>query len=265
MGDKIPAEAFLETPQLQMSFEDRNILREQDRRLIKDLGLKFRGRNAWPMFRSWRPGYMPWFLEQDEARFLGDVLEQLLDVAPRLRENKELLPRPTLEKYLVRVPVSREGALAWEDRVVAVPPPPPTPVNISVSTNLIAHLEQMPPTPMRLEVDLFMLDMAFREEQGSRPAYPYLLLAVESQNGLILGQETLAAEPSLLEMLGNVPQRLLVLLANARVRPAEMVVRSERLFSLLEGIMQEIGVRFTLGRLKRLDRAKDALMGRFMP
>jgi hypothetical protein len=54
---------------LQASFEDREFLEAEDRRIIKELGLKFRGENAWPLFRSYRPGYHPWFLEpEDEKR-----------------------------------------------------------------------------------------------------------------------------------------------------------------------------------------------------
>jgi hypothetical protein len=55
----IPAEVILETFHLQASFEDRNMLRKDDRDIIKQLGLKFRGRNEWPMFRSYRPGFVP--------------------------------------------------------------------------------------------------------------------------------------------------------------------------------------------------------------
>ena len=51
---------LLEMPQLMLSLEDRGMLEDRDRRLIKQVGLTFRGRNAWPLFRSYRPGFMPW-------------------------------------------------------------------------------------------------------------------------------------------------------------------------------------------------------------
>ncbi len=90
-GASAAPEAVLEIPQLQASFEDRNLLHQRYRDIIKALGFKFRGRNAWPMFRSYRPGFMPWFLEREEARMLAVGLEQLLEVAPRFRENPGLL------------------------------------------------------------------------------------------------------------------------------------------------------------------------------
>lgn len=51
-------------------FEDRSALKKQDLAVIKALGLKFRGRRAYPVFRSYLPGYGPWFLTEEEAIFL---------------------------------------------------------------------------------------------------------------------------------------------------------------------------------------------------
>ena len=48
------AERVLEMSQLMVSFEDRERIEKQDRGIIKQLGLKYRGRNAWPLFkRNW--------------------------------------------------------------------------------------------------------------------------------------------------------------------------------------------------------------------
>jgi len=44
---------------LMASFEDREFLQQEDFQIITRLGLKFRGRDSWPLFRSYRPGYFP--------------------------------------------------------------------------------------------------------------------------------------------------------------------------------------------------------------
>ena len=38
---------------------DRNQLDSYDLNVIKELGLRYRGRRRWPAFRSMRPGYAP--------------------------------------------------------------------------------------------------------------------------------------------------------------------------------------------------------------
>ncbi len=64
------------------SFEDRQMLDPQDLKVIKQLGLKFRGRNAWPTFRSHVPGYYPWYLGKGEAQFLRTALQQAIGSCP---------------------------------------------------------------------------------------------------------------------------------------------------------------------------------------
>ena len=68
-------EQVLEIPQVQLSFENRDLVDPEDRRIIKQLGLNFRGKNAWPRFRSYRPGFAPWRIEKNEAAVLDVALK----------------------------------------------------------------------------------------------------------------------------------------------------------------------------------------------
>ena len=118
-----PQDVF-NTPQLQASLEDREMLELADRNLIKALGLKYRGRHAWPMFRSYRPGYAPWYIEPAEARFLAHVLGQVLLVAPRVQQNPSILEPGGDTDYLVRVAQQRDDDLVWRDEMRSIAPPP---------------------------------------------------------------------------------------------------------------------------------------------
>ena len=71
---------------LTASFEDRRVLEKQDLAVIRSLGLRFRGRNTWPYFRSQSPGYVPWFLSEDEALFLTTALQQAAEMCLRVRD-----------------------------------------------------------------------------------------------------------------------------------------------------------------------------------
>jgi len=121
-GYEASMQILLETPMLQASFENRNELHKKDREIIKSLGLKFRGRYAWPMFRSYRPGYFPWFLTSEEARFLTWRLEQGLEMALRFRDDPSILEPPDKGSYLVRVPRKEGDAIIWEDQWVRPSP-----------------------------------------------------------------------------------------------------------------------------------------------
>src|SRR3990170_4674903 len=71
---------------LMASFEDRKLLTNRDFEAIKVLGLKFKGHNSWPLFRSYVPGYFPWHLNREEAKFLTVALRQAVDVALRFKD-----------------------------------------------------------------------------------------------------------------------------------------------------------------------------------
>ncbi|HUM70572.1 MAG TPA: hypothetical protein PLK31_17200, partial [Chloroflexota bacterium] len=112
-GPYLTPDMVFNTPQLQASFEDRNTLHQKDRDVIKQLGLKYRGKQAWPQFQSFAPGLVPWYVTAVEARFLTHALEQTLEIAARLEETPALLETGVENEYLVRVPVSQNGKWIW--------------------------------------------------------------------------------------------------------------------------------------------------------
>ena len=121
-------EELLEIARLQASFEDRDQLTTQDRNTIKELGLKFRGKMAWPLFRSYRAGFAPWLLEAHEARILTLALEQLLDVAPRFGDEEIDFPEES-GVFLTRIQAADGN---WQERIVSIPPAEPESVDIVI-------------------------------------------------------------------------------------------------------------------------------------
>ena len=122
------------------SFEDRAELHEKDLRLIKSLGLKFRGKKEWPLFQSYQPGYLPWFLIRAEVQFLTVALQQAIHVAEKTRVNPHLLDSSDKgkPKILVRRHENGQWSEVWED-----PPVYETPAMIPVIDELqLAQLKK---------------------------------------------------------------------------------------------------------------------------
>jgi hypothetical protein len=263
IADSAPAEALLGMPHLQASFEDRGELTKQDRDMIKELGLKFRGRQAWPMFRCYRPGYLPWYLEAPEARFLTHALEQAMEVAQRFKEDPAMLEPADEESYLVRVPREVKGSLVWEDEVVSVPPPEPESIPVVMDVEALERVKQLPWGEGILEIDFFVFPAPIREK-GARPYFPHLLLVVESRSGMILGTELLAPDPGLLEMWGSIPVQVVYQIARMGAVPRQIRVRSPQLFGLLQLLEEDLGFEVRAApELPSLDEAKEALLHRF--
>jgi len=262
MADSIPPEAVLIVPHLQASFENRDELTRDDRDVIKQLELRFRGRQAWPMFRSWRPGYLPWYLEAWEARFLTCALEQTAEVALRFKEDPLLLEPPDEERYLVRVPQKENEVLEWIDRVVTVPVPDPEPIPVAVDPDLLEEVKRLPGSPQTVEMDLFVIPARI-EERGTRPYLPHMLLVVDGATGLPLGMELLKPERSPEAMWGLVPVRLMSQLARMGCVPGGIRVRSPVLFELLQPLAKELETEVKRTPvLRRLDEARATLLER---
>ena len=87
---------------------DREELGNGERKVMRDLGFRYRGRGRWPVFRSVIPGHWPWYLSGDEARFLTVALDNVLDVAERMGQG-------TLDLYAGRDPSEVLTRSLWGD------------------------------------------------------------------------------------------------------------------------------------------------------
>jgi hypothetical protein len=258
--EPIVPERVLEIPQLQVSFEDRGMLEKPDLDTIKRLGLKFRGKNAWPYFRSFRPGFFPWYLEGAECRFLAIALEQTLDVAPRSKMDASLLQPAGRDEYLIRTPRRHDGSCEWEDQVMEVLPPVSRPLQIRVDLEELAALRQTPQGKLKIEMDFFIVPSAIQEGDG-RPFFPYILMGIEAKNGMVLFNEILKPETSLDAMRSSIPGTLVHVLAGSGMVPGEIKVRSTLLRCLLDPLARQLSFKLKQSKtLPCLDLAKASLL-----
>jgi hypothetical protein len=260
-GGKMTPEQFFSIAQLQASLEDRQEVRKEDREIMKRLGLKFRGAQSWPLFRSFRPAHLPWFLEAPEARFLIHALGQVIEVAPRFQKNPTLGIRQKDQSYLIRVPRREGHQFVWEDNYQKVPATHAHQIKFRMDMSLLNALKRAGRVENQVQADLFMVDNAPIHEKGARPYFPYMLMMVEAKSGHILGNELLSPKPSLDEMWGQVPYQVARQLSRLGVVPREIAVRSDWLAQLLSPLAEELDFKVIQPKkLKALDQAKDEFL-----
>jgi hypothetical protein len=252
---RLTQELILQVPQLQASFEDRDILTDKDRQVINRLGLKFRGAHAWPQFRSFRPGFFPWYIENWEAEILIHALEQTLVIAPRFRQNSVIFHQIKRDKYLVRV---KQGD-TWQDSIQYIPSWTEGPFQVNIDENTLARLKAAMPGDAVFEVDLLMLDTLIKDKLSDRPFFPFVLMLAEQKSGFITTSDLLIPLPSLATMRENIPSVLAMILADS-IPPKELYVKDELLFQLLQPLAQEVGLTLKkVSRLRYLDPAQKEL------
>jgi hypothetical protein len=263
MGPFADPNDLIQIPQLQVSFEDREQLDKRDREVIKELGMKFRGRNAWPRLRSYRPSFFPWFLEAEEVRFLTCALEQLADVSPRFREDPSLLEPSGGDRYLLRAPRRDGKTLLWEDTSIDVPPLDAAPIEVEMEASKMEALGRLPMRKAHLELDFFMFPAPVKDK-GDRPYFPYMLMVVDAESGMILGSELIQPFPSMEAMWGSVPETLTDRLSGVELLPEKISVDSDLLFALLEPLAEEAGFELELApSLPSLEAVREDLLETF--
>ncbi|WP_052835392.1 YecA family protein, partial [Syntrophaceticus schinkii] len=176
---------------LMASFDNREDLEKEDRAVIKELGLKFRGKNQWPQFRSYEPGLYPWFIDAWECRFLTIALQQAIEVSLRCRSSKAILVCDQPNAFLVRVPSQQGEIITWLDRYLEPAPVIMKYVAFEITNELL--LKKILTSGKRKqavwEVDTFFAPFPVQEKKGERPYFPKTFLILDSKTGLILGHE----------------------------------------------------------------------------
>ena len=252
--------ALFDIPQFQVSFEDREQLEKQDRDVLKKLGLKFRGSQNYPLFRSMHPGFMPYFVTAEEAKFLTSILEQTLRTAPRIKADEMLLPDPDENLYLVRV---LENGV-WKDEIISILPPQEFTIRVEAPNEIIDTLKQNPQTKgLVLEVDFSYVPMPVAEK-GSRPFYPKMLMITEAKQGMVLACDLIKPEENLIETHSHLPRRLIEKLLTLKMRPEEIRVKNNMLFEMLKSLTQQINIKLSkTDELPAIEMAQDEMFSFF--
>jgi hypothetical protein len=247
---------------LMASFEDRKFLQKKDLQVIKTLGLEFRGRNSWPLFRSYRPGYYPWYLSSDEAKYLTLALRQTIDVSLRFKNDPEMFNPPTENQYLVWVPEEEKDGLRWGDEWLQ--PRPLEEAKIVAQPLDENQLERINRTITQRqgiwEIDSFYSPEAVKEKE-ERPYFPLVILWIEHHSGLILNCHL----AKLTEGVSNIPEQFLKLAENIKSLPQEILVKKEETFELLEPITCKLGIKLrSVKRLIAIEEAQNSMFEFFI-
>lgn len=242
---------------LQLFFEDRKELTPRDLALLQRLGLKFRGKKAWPVFRSQRPGYEAWYLEAHEVRYFTHALAQTCEVAERFREDPELLGVDEDLFVLVRVPLDGEGR-AWENRRLPLPPPPPLPRAETIPHETLASLAREDrPRQGIWEVDVFAVPALVREVKNSPSMFMSTVLCVHQASGFVLA---LHVQP-FSQRFTDLARHVSAALANAALPwPQEVWVKRPELVAVLSPLLGPLGIDLVLTSfLPALEEAQESL------
>lgn len=244
---------MLEQCYLTCQFGDREDMTGEDREVMKSLGLRFRGRNQWPFFRSARPGQFPWFLTADEAKVLQAVLQNFLILFQQFKSGQltadfefgEALRR----RYDPEVKI-------WVNEVIPLPSPDMRRAVMVKNDAELTKFKKRKKTKTELEIDSFYLPIPIQENPQEAPFAGHITLIVDHKSGEPLSPYI----PERDEIPEQIPTFMLASYIQRFGRPAVVYVRSEWEGCLLRDFCEKIGVPLKIGSMRKLDAIVNSLM-----
>jgi hypothetical protein len=258
-------EMVLEIPQLMLSFEDREFLEKEDRAIMKENGVKVSGKKSWPMFRSYRPGMVPWFFEEHEQESMVSFLEQFLEIASRSKSDAQNVQPESNghDVYLVRECKEVGETIHWKDTWQKIVIPSTREIRYAIDSGLLEKTRAIPIGKNIYEMDFFLTPAQVREK-NKRPFFSYMLLIVDERSELVISSDLLDPSDGIEQMLVKIPGLILKKLSNGTSLPQAVLAGSPRLTDLLSPLMKSLGIKLQYKQvLRSLETARSAILEYF--
>lgn len=246
-----------------LEFAPKKVLDKVDRNVIESLGIKSLKQGRWPHFRNHSPGFYPWYLTEEEARFLTLVIRRACLLAVKFGEDHAVLEPDQPGQILVDTPEKKGGELKWSlkwDR--------PRPVASDDGQGPLLSFD---------EVHLKRVASGHRPQQGAweaahfylhsvigdrdRPYYARMTLIADRDSGFILGSSIFPPES---DPDSELLKGILTSAEKYRLLPEKIFVKEKSTLRLLDRPISMLGVKLHHAkRLRAIEEAKNELRQRF--
>jgi hypothetical protein len=238
-----PLEMML-IPHMMISFEDRDMVDAKARKKMKELGLSFRGQNAWPDLRHVTPGYVPCMPDEEALLRLVIILEQAIQVFERAESNSELINPENRDDdlFLFRIPSGREpNDVEWKDAYQKIGPQP---VSYPMEYDL-AERDQVARLPR--SSDVLLADIAMLANQISGPGkkdyFASVFIAMSKQSGIVYDFEALTPEGGVGVMHSRFPDLLIKAILKQNWQPAAIEIRHPKFHQMAKAALDPINLK----------------------
>lgn len=227
---------------------DREETSAQQRRVIKELDLKFRGKGKWIYFNSYKPRYTPYIPDAREAQVLLDTLKNLFMVVRAVKEdrlhcdfdNKEILWRKFDEK-------SGEY-LTWA-APIPIPAQKSYPLVELHDDILKKKLKDKPYNDAEIMLDFVYTNTAVRDKKYDRPANPLLFIAFDVLEDQIITMNLLDVADSEVDIVMN----FFILFVQQYGKMQVIRARNPWVFCTLEKLCDYCGIALEPDPLEEMD------------
>jgi len=221
---------------INLYFGDRDELESEDMDIIKKLGLKFRGQNEWPYFRSMKPGYIPWLLNFDEAELAIAALQNFaMAFVAYIKKGLEI----DFEDGQTLLRFYDSESDMWYNTAAKLPPAPFIVPSLIISDDiLIAKHKKKKQTRTRLGFALTYIPVPIQENDNERPKVPHLAMLIDLESSKAIGQAMDIEHDNFTTLVVN----MLVDYVEQKGRPAAIYVQDENAGCYVEDFASKLDI-----------------------
>jgi len=216
-------------------FGNREDVEPRDRNVMKELGIRFRGKNQWIYFRSVKPGLLPWYLNATEAELLATALEGLAATYKAYLKMEFDLETSRDDTLFSRL---SEETGEWETKTQPMPVIPENYENWALHKELVlTHLREKRQLALEVEMDTFFIPTPVRGETGTPALVPRLSLILDRERHLLLEHDVQTGPSS--------PAAILNCFVNfiyKKGRPTSIYVRNRKIAHILRNACENVNI-----------------------
>lgn len=251
---------MFEQSNLSCYFGSRHEVPNEQKKVIKALDLKFRGSNNWTYFESYKKGYMPYILDDEEVNLLIAVYKNLY-MALRALIEQGLVVDFDHGNCLWRT-YSKEKEL-WLNFEATIPVTEKQYPHVELTDELQKRqLKNQPKVNEEIILELSYMNAYVKEPENDRPLNPLLFLAMDAADGTIISMDTLKPDD-------DIPYVILNFVANFILEYGRMktiIARIPMIHAVLEDTCKYCGIKLKEDdrRIGMLDEFLFGLKNRMM-
>ena len=235
---------------------NREELSDEQRRIIKELGYKYRGKNQWMYFMSFEPGYYPYNMDQDEVLRMTEHLTDLTLALQMYEKMETPVDFQNGNMFLLKFGKDRKS---WSFKEEPLPFMGVQYGALEIADDeLLSDLAGAPKNNIILEADISCLGNAVKDKNYDRPANPALCMIGEAATGMILGSDLQEPEDDpVAGLAGGIVRFVMAYGAPKEIRVSNVIVEAG-----LEQICRVCGIKLRrVKRLKGLEAFRKSMNG----
>jgi len=240
---------------LNLTFERRSCLPGEDLKLLDSLGFHLNESQLCPLIRSYLPGYFPWHLTGEQARYMSLALSQVMEVYPRFKANPRMFSPPEPGEFFARMSQREDSGVTWTDRWFT----PPAEDRAALSAKPLDREEagrikqDIGAKKGTWEVHSFYSPVPVKDGTN-RPFYGRIFLWMDSGADFIL--KTHLLHPSK-EYENEFTRQFLEIIREVKSMPEKVFVTNGEFLALLEPVRLAFGIDVVLvKKFKRIGQAR---------